>query len=98
MTQYEILKKDSNGNRLLIRIYFMDGVLRIQDVGFTPKGKRNVTYIASALRDDYSWRALGAKERREAQAYEILKYTSEELLLEALEEVWISLKPSELKF
>lgn len=98
MYAHEILKKDDNGNKFVIRVRFIDGKLSIDDVGFTPKGKRKVTYLASSLRDDYSWRVLSSKERREAQAAEILNYASEEMLLDALREVWESLKPTEVKF
>jgi hypothetical protein len=95
---YQVIKKDADGNKYTIRIHFRKGKLVVDDVGYTPKGKRKVTYLGSRLTDDYGWRALGWEGRREAQKSEILKYAEESMLLDALQEVWMSLKPLELQF
>jgi hypothetical protein len=95
---YEVVKKDADGNKYTIRIYFRKGRLVIDDVGYTPKGKRKVTFLGAQLTNNYGWRALAWEGRGEAQKSEILKYTDESILLEALQEVWLSLKPAELQF
>ncbi|MFP3727416.1 hypothetical protein U8V72_19745, partial [Priestia filamentosa] len=96
----EVKKKDKEGNRYLIQIRFNEDEkqFKVSDVGYTPKGKRKVTWIGSSLTDDYNWRRLNFEDRRKAQLEEILKYISKELLMEALVEVWEQTKPRELIF
>jgi hypothetical protein len=95
---YEVIRKDADGNKYTIRVIFRDGKLAIDDVGYTPKGKRKVTFIGRQLRDDYGWRMLDSNGRVEAQKSEILKCAEESMLIDALQEVWLSLKPTELQF
>lgn len=98
MQSWHVLKKDEEGNKYDIRIIFFDNKLKIDDVGFIPKGKRKPIYLGAKLTNDYGWRVLAWEGRREAQKEEILKVTPKHLLLEALNEVWDELRPTEINF
>lgn len=98
MQHWNILKKDEEGNKYDIRIKFVNNELLIDDVGFIPKGKRKPIYLGAELTNDYGWRALVWEGRREAQKEAILKITPIYLLLEALNDVWAKLQPTEIKF
>jgi len=76
----------------------MGSGLKVEDVGFIAKGKRKPVYLGASLTNDYGWRALNWDGRREAQKAKILEVVPEHLLLEALNDVWEKLKPSELTF
>lgn len=98
MQSWSILKKDEVGNKYDIIILFIDNTLKIDDVGYIPKEKRKATFLGAALTNDYGWRALSWEGRREAQKTKILEVVPEHLLLEALNDAWEQLKPTELKF
>ncbi|AXN39810.1 hypothetical protein [Peribacillus butanolivorans] len=100
LRMWEIKKKDAEGNKFLVRVRFDERInrLRVDDVGFTPKGKRKVIFIGASITNDYGWRALTWEGRHEATVAEILKYTPKELLMEALIEAWEQTKPTELNF
>ncbi|MCO0597390.1 hypothetical protein NGI46_07905 [Peribacillus butanolivorans] len=97
---WDVHKKDKEGNKFVIKVRFDErrNELNISDVGYTPKGKRKVTFIGDSLGDDYGWRALTCEDRRDAQIQEILKYVSKEMLMEALIEAWEQSKPKGLLF
>jgi len=98
LQSWNILKKDEEGNKYNIRVYYRNNKLVIDDVGYIPKGKRKATFIGSGLTNDYGWRALAWEGRREAQKEAILKVVPKQLLLEALTDVWSNLQPTEIKF
>lgn len=95
---WNVMKKDEDGNKYNIRIYFRNKQLVIDDVGFIPKGKRKPTYLAGELTNDFGWRALDGVGRRNAKIEAILKVTPKHLLSEALNDVWTSLQPTEIPF
>jgi hypothetical protein len=92
-----INKKLENGTNLEIRVKLIDGKFLIDDVGVKPKGKRIYKYIGgSSLTDDYSYRKLNQKDGRKMHLELILEVVPVEVLYQALEEVWLSLKPNKI--
>jgi hypothetical protein len=101
MNYQEVIKKDADGNNYEIRVSVNSNMeLAIDDVGFKAKGKRKWHYLiglGSAITSNYSYRALDTKERREYRLNYLLEKVPNELLEEALNEVWEQMKPSQIK-
>lgn len=91
-----INKVKEDGTKLEIRVLLIDGKFRIDNIGVTPKGKRKITYIGSIISDDYSYRRLSGEEREKYKMKKFLEVCPIDLMNEALQEAWLSLKPSEL--
>jgi hypothetical protein len=92
--QWIILKKDEEGNKYTIHVHLLEKKLKIKSVGLTPKGKRKIRFIGSAMSNEY--RGYPVSERGEAARKHILSVVPNHLLIEALREVWESLKPNEI--
>ena len=87
-----------NGTKLDIRVTAMDGKFKLDDVGVKLKGKRRFIYCCgSSLTNDYSYRVLNTEGRRKMEMDKMLEVASINLLNEALEEAWMSIKPEPLK-
>jgi hypothetical protein len=98
--QFIVNKKDNEGNRLEIRIWLDDrvNILKIENVGIIPKGKRKINYVISSNNREFGFRAGVSEDLSQRKLEEILKFVSEEILMEALNEVWETLKPTKLIF
>jgi hypothetical protein len=96
--QFRVHKKDDEGNRLEIRIWLDDrvNVLKIENVGIILKGKRKINYVISS--DNRVFGEINSENLSQRKLEEILKFVSEEILMEALNEVWEELKPTKLIF
>jgi hypothetical protein len=92
-----IEKTKDDGTKLEIRVLFMDGKFRIDEIGVKPKGKRKFTYLGTSISNDYSYRGLNMEERLKFKFKKFIEVCSIELLNEALQEAWLSIKPEELK-
>jgi hypothetical protein len=92
-----INKIKEDGTKLEIRITFIEGKFRIDDIGVTPKGKRKITYLDRVISDDYAYRRLNTEDRLKYKMNKFLEVCPVELMNEALQEAWLSIKPDELK-
>lgn len=96
---WNIEKMKEDGTKLEIRVYFLDRGFCISDVGVKPKGKRKFNFICGTdMTNDYSYRRLNDEDRRKYRMEKILEVCPPELLQEAVNEAWMSLKPSEVIF
>lgn len=93
---FYIEKVKEDGTKLEIRVLLIDGKFRIDDIGVKPKGKRKFTYLGSSISDDYSYRRLNTEDRLKFKFNKFLSVCPVELLNEALQEAWMSIKPDEL--
>jgi hypothetical protein len=91
-----INKIKEDGTKLEIRVLLIDNKFRIDDIGVTPKGKRKITYLGLIISNDYSYRKLNTEERIKYRMNKFLEVCPIELMNEALQEAWLSLKPEEL--
>lgn len=92
--QWEVLKKDENGNKYTIHVKLSGNRLVINEVGLTPKGKRKVTFIGNVF--DNKYRGYAVKDRGQAAKDDILASVPNHLLQEALNDIWKTLKPEEI--
>jgi hypothetical protein len=90
---FQIEKIKEDGTKLDIRVLLIDGKFIIDDIGIKPKGKRKFTYLGRSISDDYSYRALNTEDRQKFKLKKFLNTCSVELLNEAMEEAWLSIKP-----
>ncbi|MCA1021568.1 hypothetical protein [Halobacillus litoralis] len=92
-----INKKRSDGARLEVKIDLTDGKFRVKDVGVKVGRQRKFRYVEDSVRNDYSYRRLDMKKRKDYMLKEILKECPVELLNESLEEAWMSIKPDPIE-
>lgn len=91
----EKIKED--GTKLDIRVLLIDGEFRVDDVGIKKRRQRNFRYLSHSITGSYSYRKLNTEDRREFMLREFIKECTVELINEALEEAWLSLKPKRLE-
>jgi hypothetical protein len=93
---FYIEKVKEDGTKLEIRVLLIDGKFRIDEIGVKPKGKRKFTYVGSSVNSDYSYRSLNTVDREKYKMNKFLEICPVELMNEALQEAWLSIKPEEL--
>lgn len=93
--QWEIKKKDNEGNSYFIYVILSGDKLKIDNVDLKPKGKRKLIAIGNAL--DNKYRGYAVKDRGQAARDDILASVPNHFLMEALMEAWEELKPTEIR-
>ena len=92
-------EKLDNGDRISVKVksYDRNGSLYIYDVWIIPKGKRKEIYIKDTLTDEYSYRILSMVDREKALLRRYIEVATLEVLNNALEAAWMSIKPKPIE-
>ncbi|MDT0160316.1 hypothetical protein [Bacillus sp. AG4(2022)] len=95
--QFRIEKVRDDGTKLEIRIRINEKQFILDDIGVKPKGKRKFTFTCGTnMTNDYSYRSLSIEERKKYKFIKMLEVCPVELMNEAMEEAWQSIKPNKL--
>ena len=91
--QFYIEKNREDGAKLEIRIMLIGKNFIVKDIGMKTKNQRKFRYLMDEIKSEYEYRKLSSEGRREYEYDKFLEICPVELISEALEEAWLSIKP-----
>jgi hypothetical protein len=93
---YEHNEKLENGDKVIVRIKFNDSTfsLYVDEIEFTPKGKRKSSFLTNDLVDRYDYRKLNMTDRVIARTKYFIHKVGIDVLNRSLNEAWESIKPN----